>query len=62
MKRTPEEDIQRREAYALRVKAYQELEDKTMGGPLSPKSQAGRTKRMAMVERDLAEAKRFREQ
>ncbi len=63
MKRTPEEDILRREAYALRTKEYQESLDKmNSADSLSPKSQAWRTKRLAMAERDLAEAKRFREQ
>ncbi len=62
MKRTPEEDIRRTEAYALRSKAYQEKEDKKLGIPTSPKSQAARTKRIAMFERDLAEVKRFRDQ
>ncbi len=63
MKRTSEEDILWREAAALRTKAYQEQMDKLMDdSPLSPKSQALRTKRMAKVEIDLAEAKRFREQ
>ncbi len=63
VKRTPEEDILRREEYALRIKEHQESIDKLLGGgSLSPKSQAWRTKRMARAERDLAEAKRFREQ
>jgi hypothetical protein len=63
VKRTPEEDILRREAYALRSKDHQKSLDKLLGGDsLSPKSQAWRTKRLAMAERDLADAKRFREQ
>ncbi len=32
------------------------------GHPLSPRSQEIRTKRMARAERDLADAKRYREQ
>ena len=63
VKRTPEEDILRREANARQIKSYQEKEDKTRGDlPLSPKSQEIRTKRMARAERDLAVAKRYREQ
>ncbi len=62
VKRTPEEDILRRESHALRTKAYQEKEDKQLGIPTSPKSQAMRTKRLAMIEKDLAAVKRFRDQ
>ncbi len=63
LKRTPEEDILRKEAYALRTKEHQERMDKmNSADSLSPKSRAWRTKRLAMAERDLADAKRFRKQ
>jgi hypothetical protein len=63
VKRTPEEDILRSEANAMQIKSYQEKEDKMRGDlPLSPKSQEIRTKRMVRAERDLAAAKRYREQ
>jgi hypothetical protein len=62
VKRTAEEDIQWREAAALRTKAWQEQMDKMIDGSLSPTSQAIKEKRMRLVEKDLAEAKRFREQ
>ena len=58
---TPEEEILRMEKFALQSMAYQEKEDQRMGLPTSPKSQAMRTKRIAMFERDLADVKRFRD-
>ncbi len=59
---TPEEDIMRREALALSTKKLQETMDK-MNSPdsLSPKSQAQRTKRLTKADKELAEAKRFRD-
>jgi hypothetical protein len=62
-KRTPEEDILLPESNALRTKANQETLDKEKSpDSLSLKSQAWRTKRLAIVDRQLAEVKRLREQ
>ncbi len=62
VKRTPEEDILRRESNALRTLAYQEKEDKQLGIPTSPKSQAVRTRQLAIANKELAEVKRLRDQ
>ena len=59
MQRTPEEDILRREKYALNSKAMQENEDLRLGLPTDPQFQEARTKRIANYERELAEVKRF---
>ena len=61
MQRTPEEDILRKEIFALNSKDRQEYEDQTLGLPTDPVFLEERTKRIAKYERDLAEVKRFRE-
>ncbi len=61
VKRTPEEDILRREKFALDSKAFQEKEDRRMGLPTDSTGLAMRTKRIAMYEKDLADVKRFRD-
>ena len=62
-KRTPKEDILLKESNALRTQANQETLDK-MNSPdsLSPKSQAWRTKQLAIADKQLAEVKRLRHQ
>ncbi len=61
MQRTPEEDILRREKFALDSKAYQEKEDQQLGLPTDPLYQEVRTKRIATFERELAAVKRFKD-
>jgi hypothetical protein len=59
---TPEERITRMETLALSTKKLQETMDRdTSPGSLSPESQAQRTRRLARVDKELAEVKRFRD-
>ncbi len=61
MQRIPEEDILRREKFALNSKAIQEREDLNLGLPTDPIALAMRVKRIAFYERELAAVKRFRD-
>jgi hypothetical protein len=62
VQRTPEEDILRREKYALNSKAKQENEDQKLGLPTDPHFQEARTKRIVRYERELSEVKRLRDE
>ena len=61
MQWTPEQEISRKEMFALNSKDKQEYEDRTLGLPTNPESLERRARRIAKYEEDLAEVKRYRD-